>query len=58
MASGHVEVWLGKLLAEATNAVHGVIRNAAIAVNDPNFELMEFENSFPAQVCVCNADLQ
>lgn len=52
MASGHVEVWLGKLLAEARNAVHGVVRNAAVAVNDPSFELMQFENSFPAQVRV------
>lgn len=52
MASGHVEVWLGKLLAEARHAMHGVVRNAAVAINDPSFELMQFENSFPAQVCV------
>lgn len=52
MASGHVEVWLGKLLKEALGALHGVVRNAAIAINDPSFELMQFENSFPAQVSV------
>ena len=57
MASGHVEVWLGKLLAEALRALHGVVRNAAVAINDPSFELIQFENSFPAQVSVysCSA---
>ena len=50
MATGNVELWLGKLLDASRQAVHGVVRNAAIAVDDPSFQLLEFLNSFPAQV--------
>ena len=50
MATGNVELWLGKLLEASRQAVHGVVRNAAIAVDDPSFQLLEFLNSFPAQV--------
>ena len=50
MAQGNVEVWLGALLKEALNSLHVVIRQASVAIQDPSFDLMEFENSFPAQV--------
>ena len=47
MAQGNVEVWLGSLLKASFTAVHSVIRQA---IADPNFDLMEFENAYPAQV--------
>ena len=50
MAQGNVEIWLGKLLNMALRSVHAVIRNAIVAIHDPNFELMEFLSSYPAQV--------
>ena len=50
MAQGNVENWLGVLLKESLHSVHVVIRNAAIATEDPSFELIEFSNTFPAQV--------
>ena len=50
MAQGNVEIWLGKLLNMALRSVHSVIRNATVAIKDPNFELLEFLSSYPAQV--------
>lgn len=50
MASGNVENWLGSLLKQALHSVHVVIKNAYTAISDPNMELIEFLNSYPAQV--------
>lgn len=50
MAQGNVEIWLGKLLNMAKQSLHGVIRQAVVAIKDPNFELIDFLNSYPAQV--------
>lgn len=50
MAQGNVEVWLGKLLHMSLRSVHAVIRNAMVAIQDPNFQLLEFLNTYPAQV--------
>ena len=50
MAQGNVEVWLGKLLDMSLRSVHAVIRNAIVAIKDPNFQLLEFLNNYPAQV--------
>lgn len=51
MASGNVENWLGSLLKETLHSVHMVIKNAWVAIEDPNFQLIEFLNTYPAQVC-------
>ncbi|CAH3041642.1 unnamed protein product [Pocillopora meandrina] len=50
MAQGNVEVWLGTLLEMSRKSVHHVIRTAHTAVQDQGFNLLEFLNTFPAQV--------
>ena len=50
MALGNVEEWLNNLLKMSQSSVHGVIRQAYHAINDPNFDVMEFLGTFPAQV--------
>ncbi len=50
MAQGNVENWLGKLLQMSLRSVHCVIHNAMVAIQDPNFNLLEFLNTYPAQV--------
>ena len=50
MAHGNVEVWLGKLLDMSLRSVNAVIRNAMIAIENPNFELLDFLEAYPAQV--------
>ena len=54
MAQGNVEVWLGKLLQMSLRSVHCVIKNAVTAIRDPNFELLNFLDSYPAQVHACH----
>ena len=49
-AEGNVEVWLMSLMLMAQKSLHGVIRTAAMAIQDSNFQLLEFLNMFPAQV--------
>lgn len=50
MAQGNVESWLGELLKGSKSSLHKIIRDASIAIQDTSFNLMDFENSFPAQV--------
>ena len=50
MAQGNVELWLGSLLTASLNAVKFVIKQASVAIADPNFALMEYLNNYPAQV--------
>eukprot|EP00794_Sanderia_malayensis_P018805 gene18805-20701_t len=50
MAQGNVEVWLGTLQAMSQKSLHSIIRQAHVAINDENFKLMEFLDTFPAQV--------
>ena len=49
MAQGNVEVWLGALLKMSLHSVHCVIKQAAVSIEDPNFNLIDFLNTFPAQ---------
>ncbi|XP_052816057.1 dynein axonemal heavy chain 5-like isoform X6 [Mya arenaria] len=49
-AEGNVEVWLMSLMMMAQKSLHGVIRTAAMAIQDQSFQLLEFLGMFPAQV--------
>ena len=49
-AEGNVEIWLMSLMKMAHHSLHVVIRTAAMAIQDSNFQLLEFLNMFPAQV--------
>jgi len=52
-AKGNVELWLLDLLNGAQWSLHIVIRDAAVAIKDPAFEMMNFFNTFASQVCLC-----
>ena len=49
-AKGNVEIWLKDLLEQAQWSLHVVIRDASVSIQDPTFDMMNFFNSFPAQV--------
>jgi dynein heavy chain len=50
LAQGNVEMWLGTLLEEQQKSMHGVIRRANIASQEPNLKMIDFQYSFAAQV--------
>ena len=49
-SKGNVESWLGELLNGSHRSLHKIIRDASIQIQDPSFNLMEFETSYVAQV--------
>ncbi|KAI8792083.1 dynein heavy chain 5, axonemal [Biomphalaria glabrata] len=49
-AQGNVEQWLGDLLRIGRRSLHGIIKMAAVTIQDQGFNLLEFENTFPSQV--------
>lgn len=50
MAEGNVEVWLNALLKESQRSLHLVIRQATQSIQEPGLQIIDFLNSFPAQV--------
>jgi len=50
LAEGNVEIWLQHLLDNSRLSVHGIIRTAFMAIQDPSFMLISFLDTFPAQV--------
>ncbi len=52
MAHGNVEFWLGKLLDMSLRSVNAVIHSAMIAIDNQKFELLDFLETYPAQVKV------
>uniref|UniRef100_H2YUI8 AAA+ ATPase domain-containing protein n=1 Tax=Ciona savignyi TaxID=51511 RepID=H2YUI8_CIOSA len=50
IAKGNVEIWLGDLLREQQASLHSVIRDAAIQLADPGFQVHPYLETAPAQV--------
>jgi dynein heavy chain, axonemal len=50
IVQGNVENWLADLLKMSRASVHDIIRSATISIADPSFKLLDFENSYAAQV--------
>ncbi|KAJ7395639.1 hypothetical protein BTVI_152782 [Pitangus sulphuratus] len=50
MAEGSVEVWLSSLLKESQVSLHHVIRQAALDIQETDFQITEFLSTYPAQV--------
>ena len=49
-AEGSVEIWLMRLLQEAHRSLHSIIRLASQAIQNTEFNLLEFLAAFPSQV--------
>ncbi|VDL99204.1 unnamed protein product [Schistocephalus solidus] len=50
MAQGHVECWLGDLLKASIQSLHQIIKDAYYVINSSQFQMLEFENTYVAQV--------
>ncbi|PVD20700.1 hypothetical protein C0Q70_18859 [Pomacea canaliculata] len=49
-ADGNVEIWLTNLMLMSQSSLHSIIRTAYVAVSDESFQLLEFLDTYPAQV--------
>ena len=45
-----MENWLADLLKKSRRTVHSIICRAGSAIAEPNFNLLDFQSAFPAQV--------
>jgi len=50
LLQGNVENWLADLLKKSRRTVHSIISRAGGAIAEPNFNLLDFQSAFPAQV--------
>ena len=50
LCQGNVELWLKQLMDGVHGTVHTVIRRAWQNLSDSGFDLVRFEDTFPAQV--------
>ena len=51
-AEGNVESWLGGLLDSQRKNLHSIIRDAAYGLNATDFDLLDFLQTYIAQVCL------
>lgn len=51
MAKGNVEVWLGELLKLQQSSLQAVISEANSQMMEENFDIHQYIDSAPAQVC-------
>ena len=51
MAKGNVEVWLGELLKLQQSSLQAVISEANSQMMEENFDIHQYIESAPAQVC-------
>ncbi|XP_014673733.1 PREDICTED: dynein heavy chain 5, axonemal-like [Priapulus caudatus] len=49
-AKGNVEVWLGEFLKASMRSIQGIVNNAVTDMDGENFNMFDFQTSFPAQV--------
>ena len=50
LCQGSVEVWLKVLLDTVLGTVHKIVKRAWMNLGDSGFDLLQFEDTFPAQI--------
>jgi len=49
-AEGSVEIWLNQLLNTSKKSIQGIIREAYVAICEPDYNMIELLEGLPAQV--------